>query len=363
MGLLYSALKPILFSQDPESIHHIVSYLSEITSSLPGSKFLLKSFQSPIDKRLEASIAGIPLTNPVGLAAGFDKNAKLTKFFSEIGFGFMEVGSVTNEPALGNKRPRMFRLPKDYALINRLGLNNEGATVIAKRIQNLKLDNNFVYGVNIAKTHSEKLTGQAAEDDIVKCYQMMKDRGSFHVLNISCPNTEDGKTFEVPSALRSLLSRINPLRNFRPLFIKFSPDLDDDSLFEDIRICEEFQINGYVLCNTTSLRNNLKTDQTKIESFGKGGLSGEPLFDRMIDRVSLIRRNSKADISIIAVGGIDSAEKAFKAITHGANAIELYTGLVYKGPGIAKYINKGLIKCLESRNLKSLKEAVGIDVK
>lgn len=362
MSSIYKALKPILFTQDPEKIHHIVSNLSEIVSSLPGSKYLLKPFNSPDNPKLSTSIANLKLTNPVGLAAGFDKNAKLPKFFAQIGFGFMEIGSVTNEPASGNAKPRMFRLSEDKALINRLGLNNEGAIVIAKRLQNLILPKEFVCGVNIAKTNSQTLVGKAAEDDVVRCYQIMKDRGAFHVLNISCPNTEDGKTFEDPAALKSLLSRIAPLRSTIPLFVKFSPDLEDSLLLEDIKICEEFQVNGFVLCNTTSKRDNLKTSSDKVEAYGRGGLSGDPLFERMITRLSLVRKNSLPHKSIIAVGGIDSAEKAFKAITHGANAIEMYTGLVYEGPAIARRINEGLVRLLDERNIKSINEAVGIDV-
>ena len=362
MSFLYQALKPLLFTQDPESIHHLVASLAKTSLLIPGVSSLLSSTYTVSDQKLKTSIAGITLRNPVGLAAGFDKNGYLPRFFSNIGFGFAEIGSVTSQISEGNPKPRMFRLPEDKALINRLGLNNEGAQKISERLSSISGDSDFVYAVNIAKTNSATLIGEAAEADIVDCYRVMKDRGGFHILNISCPNTEDGKTFEEPKALESLLKKIRAISSSKPLLIKFSPDLENELLLEDLKICEAFDIDGYVLSNTSSQRIGLQTDSQLISGIGRGGVSGAPLFERMIERVAFVRKRVGSSKSIIAVGGIDSAEKAFRAITHGANAIELYTGLIYEGPGVAKSINQGLLKILEQKNFKSISEVVGSEV-
>lgn len=339
---LYDLVKPILFRIDPETIHHLSVVLGN------NLAWALPYFFSYEDKRLETEIAGVIVKNPVGLAAGFDKNGRLSNLIKALGFGFMEVGSVTFRPSEGNPRPRLFRLPSDEALINRMGLNNDGADAISKRI-----DNSFPTGINIAKTNDPSLIGEEALEDFVLGYDAVRDVGEFHVLNVSCPNTEDGKTFEEPESLDTLLCKLN--RAQKPLFIKLSPDLDEEKLKDNLSVCESKKIAGYVLSNTSITRDNLTEDPVYVRSIGKGGLSGKPLFKKLPKRVKLVRELVGQERIIIAVGGIDSAEKAFELLRSGANVLELYTGLVYNGPSIVKNINNGLIKLMDENKIESIK--------
>lgn len=336
----YDLIKPALFRIDPETIHYIAVNAGQLFSWI-----LPPIFEN---QRLETSIAGVKLRNPVGLAAGFDKNAKLIDFIKALGFGFMEVGSVTFRPSDGNPKPRLFRLLSDEALINRLGLNNDGAKKIAARI-----NNSFPIGVNIAKTNDSALIGDEAFEDFIMGYNEVSNVGDLHILNVSCPNTEDGKTFEEPGSLDRLLKMIN--RSNKPLLVKLSPDLDDGQFKENVSVCENNKVNGYVLSNTTTKREGLSEDPVYVGSIGKGGLSGKPLFEKLPSRIKLLRELIGKEKTVIAVGGIDSAERAFEALRAGANAIELYTGLVYKGPSIVKDINKGLIKLMDQNKIESVR--------
>lgn len=339
---VYELVKPALFKIDPELIHHL--------SVAAGKSFswALPSFFNFEDPRLETEIVGVKIKNPVGLAAGFDKNGLLVDLIKALGFGFMEVGSVTFRPSHGNPKPRLFRLKADEALINRLGLNNDGAKLVASRIKN-----SFPIGVNIAKTNDPTLIDEEAFEDFASGYESASEVGSFHVLNVSCPNTEDGKTFEEPSALDSLLKRLN--RSTKPLLVKLSPDLDETLLKENISVCEANKVDGYVLSNTTTKRENLLEDPVYVGSIGRGGLSGRPLYEKLPRRISVVRDIVGKDKTIIGVGGIDSPERAFEVLRSGANAIELYTGLVYKGPSVAKIINKGLLRILDQNKIESVR--------
>lgn len=339
---VYELVKPVLFKIDPETIHHLSVSIGNAFS------WALQSFFNFEDPRLETEIVGVKIKNPVGLAAGFDKNGLSLDLIKALGFGFMEVGSVTFRPSHGNPKPRLFRLKADEALINRLGLNNDGAKLVASRIKN-----SFPVGVNIAKTNDPTLIGEEAFEDFASGYEAVSAVGNFHVLNVSCPNTEDGKTFEEPSALDSLLKKLN--RSNKPLLVKLSPDLDETLLKENIAVCEANSVNGYVLSNTTTKREGLTEDPVYVGSIGRGGLSGRPLYKKLPRRISFVRELVGKEKTIIGVGGIDSPERAFEVLRAGANAIELYTGLVYKGPSVAKMINKGLLSFLEQNKIESVK--------
>jgi len=338
---LYDLLKPLLFKIDPETIHHISCSLGNLSAGIIRNLFQYEN------ERLKTKLFDLELKNPVGLAAGFDKNGKLSSLMSALGFGFMEVGSVTFRPSQGNPKPRLFRLPRDEALINRLGLNNEGASAILNRLKKIS---QIPFGINIAKTNDAELIGEEAQEDFISAYEVVKEVGGFHILNVSCPNTEDGKTFENPASLEALLSRLN--RSKIPLLIKFAPDLDEGVLKENISVCESKDINGYVLSNTSSKREDLTEDPVYVGSIGKGGLSGVPLFKKLPTRVEFVRSIISRDKPIIAVGGIDSGDKVFQLLRAGASCVELYTGLVYKGPSIVKEINMELIRLMDQHKVE-----------
>jgi dihydroorotate dehydrogenase len=363
----YKFTKPILFKLNPESAHDLVFAIAKIAQR---SKLLcnyLEKHYSTQHSILESEVFGIRFSSPIGLAAGFDKNGQIVRFIRALGFGFMEIGSVSNMACSGNPKPRLFRLEKDTALINRMGLNNVGPNSVISNLSQHTPLRHFVLGINITKTNDSKILGQEAIKDIVNCYNQLNSHASFVVLNISCPNTEDGKTFEAPESLNSLLHELYRARSIHtvmtPLLVKFSPDSSIESLSNAVSICENYGVDGYVLVNTTSKRDSLRTSTNELENIGYGGLSGDPLFPHAIDKIRLVFGLTKGRKAIIGVGGVSSAISAYKMICAGASLIELYTGMVYEGPGICKRINSGLIKLLEKDNFSNITEAIGIDNK
>jgi dihydroorotate dehydrogenase len=303
---------------------------------------------------------GIDFHSPVGLGAGFDKNGKLLNLFPSLGFGFVEIGSVTAHPGLGNPKPRIFRLPADRAIINRMGLNNDGVDALAHRLSETL--RTIPCGINIAKTHDPEILGSRAIDDFCYAFKTISDYADYIALNISCPNTKEGKTFEDPHALDELLSAVKSLeKGFerkKPLLIKISPDLSYKTLDEILDISEHHGINGYVISNTSLRRDGLMAKAEKISRIGQGGLSGAPIKTRATEMIAYTYTHLKKPF-IIGVGGIFSASHAYEKIKAGASLIQVYTGLIYEGPSLVKNINKGLVAFLKADGFSSLKEAVG----
>ena len=358
MGIIYETLRPLIFRQDPEVAHNRIIALGQFAQKM-GACGILKRIFEYSDPRLNIEIDGVSYKNPIGLAAGFDKNGKVCELVESLGFGFMEVGSVTYMRSDGNPRPRILRLPEDGALVNRMGLNNDGVYAVRENLKSSK--HGFPIGVNLAKTHSTKITDSAGIGDFVKNYLEMQGIGSFKVLNISCPNTAEGKTFEDPGMFKELLSEIYLQGVVSRLYVKLSPDLADDNLDKLLQIAEDAGVTGYVVSNTSVKRENIygKSILT-AEKFGAGGLSGLPIKDRstkMIKRVCVWTKKS-----IFGVGGVFTAADAYEKIKAGASGIEVYAGMIYRGPMIAREINKGLVKLLERDGLKSISSAVGVDV-
>ena len=334
-------VKPLLFLKDAEAAHEAGVRLSNLASNSAFFSSLSKLLYNSSNKGLEQNIFGLHFPNPVGLAAGFDKNGVSPRAMQALGFGFVEVGSITAKPSKGNPKPRAFRLPADDSLINRMGLNNEGADAIISRLKNLNVD--IPLGINIAKTNDIHIHGDAAVQDYLYSYECAQEVADYITVNISCPNTGEGKTFEDPDALRELLNALQISKKGRvPTLIKFSVDTDKTTLETLVEICEENGVSGYLATNTSSNRNGLKSSDSTINAIGNGGLSGKAIAQKSTEIVGWLHNMVGQTKPIIGVGGIDSVEEAIKKMEAGARLIQVYTGLIYQGPGLVKTIKTGL---------------------
>lgn len=336
--MLYkNILKPIVFTKDAEQAHDLAL---KIASKTNQSK-LLQSLASLIydsGPNYEQEFWGLTFKNPIGLAAGFDKNGTTPMAIQALGFGFVEIGSITAKPAVGNPKPRAFRLPDDQSLINRMGLNNEGTDAIIARLQSTSLS--IPLGINIAKTNDATIHGNAAIADYAYSYKKAQEIADYITVNISCPNTGEGKTFEDPEALSALLKGLQLNKSNVPTLVKFSVDTDKLSLQKLIEICESFNVDGYVATNTSSVRTNLKTSKTRLNQIGNGGLSGAAISHKSDQVISWIYEVLKGSKPIIGVGGIHNTESAQRKIDAGANLLQIYTGLVYEGPELIKKLKR-----------------------
>ncbi|HEX8516554.1 MAG TPA: quinone-dependent dihydroorotate dehydrogenase [Bacteroidia bacterium] len=336
-------VKPFFFLFEPERIHHLVFKAIKVLCSIPGVPAIIKSIYTVDDKRLERKLFGLTFPNPVGLAAGFDKDAKLFDELGYYGFGFIEIGTLTPEAQPGNEQPRMFRLPEDEGLINRMGFNNGGVKAAAERLQKRKTG--IIIGGNIGKN---KITdNENAVSDYEKCFEALFDHVDYFVVNVSSPNTPNLRALQDKEPLTKLLKRIKELNSLKkspkPVLLKIAPDLTNEQLDDIIAIVAETKIDGVVATNTTVSRENLKTSPGRLKTIGAGGLSGRPVARRSTEVVRYLSSRSGKAFPIIAVGGIHTAEDALEKIAAGADLIQVYTGFIYEGPGIAKRINKGIL--------------------
>jgi dihydroorotate dehydrogenase len=311
---------------------------------------------------------GLRFRLPLGLAAGFDKNAEGVPLWAALGFGFAEVGSVTARPSPGNPRPRAFRLQEDRALVNRMGLNNDGAEAVARRLAAERKPPGVVRGVNVAKTHDPAILGEAAVDDIRTSTRLLLPHADFLVLNVSCPNTAEGKTFEEPAALDALLAAVMAERaaqgSATPVLVKLSPLPSADApgcTDELVAVARVHGVEGFVAGNTASDRAGVTAGAAMLENIGRGGLSGRPLAARSTALVRNLYRLTDGALPVVGVGGVDSAEAAYEKVRAGASLVELYTGLVYEGPGLPARIARGLLRLLDRDGLATLGDAVGKD--
>jgi dihydroorotate dehydrogenase len=364
---MYRFLRPLLFRLDAERAHSISMQAAELVQAVAPS--MVEPQYGYEDERLKQRLWGIEFPNPVGLAAGVDKNAKLVPFWEAVGFGFIEVGSVSAMAADGNPRPRAFRLPKDQALLNRMGLNNEGAAAVAERLEEGRTDRTRPLGINLAKTHDPGVMGDAALEDFRESFRLLASQASYVVLNVSCPNTEDGQTFEHPQALDDLLTTIFSEQKAPglevPVLIKLSPPVSEHVIFdtrlEDIvRVAQAHGVHGFIASNTASDRQGLQqTPRDEVEPLGDGGLSGPPLASRSTRLVRYLYRVTDGEVPIVGVGGVRDAETAYQKIQAGASLVQLYTALVYEGPGLVKRIKEGLVDRLRADGHVSITDAVG----
>ena len=339
-----SLIRPLLFLLDPEKVHHLVFSFMQSLFKIPLVAAFSKKIWVVEDPRLERTVFGLTFKNPVGVAAGFDKNAELTDELAAMGFGFVEIGTLTPLAQPGNDPPRMFRLPADQGLINRLGFNNRGAADAVKRLRSRK--ERILIGGNIGKN---KLTpNEHATADYLSCFDTLFDVVDYFAVNVSSPNTPGLRSLQEKEPLRQLLAAIQARNRSKPrpkpVLLKIAPDLTDSQLDDIIDIVLSTQIAGVIATNTTIERRGLKTDAALVSTIGAGGLSGQPLARRSTEVIRYLSRQSGRAFPIIGVGGIASPEDALEKLRAGASLVQLYTGFIYEGPSIAKRINRALLK-------------------
>ena len=343
---MYKAfVKPALFNLDAERAHHLVFDNLRRAARLPGAKALLRGLYDFQDPSLAREVFGLKFPNQVGLAAGFDKNAALTDELATLGFGFVEIGTVTPRPQSGNPQPRLFRLPQDEALVNRMGFNNDGAAVVAARLAR-RANRQLIIGGNIGK--NKDTPNERAAEDYVASFEALAEVVDYFVVNVSSPNTPNLRQLQEKKPLIALLQQVQE-RNLnraqpRPLLLKIAPDLTDSQLDDILEIAQETKLSGLVATNTTISRDNLASEPGYVASLGAGGLSGRPLRARATEVIRYLHQRSQGALPIIGAGGIHSAADAQEKLAAGASLIQLYTGFIYEGPALVSQINKALVR-------------------
>jgi dihydroorotate dehydrogenase len=331
-------IKPILFLFDPEWVHHTVFSTLKLIHRIPGMGSLIRGLYQVKDERLERKLFGLTFPNPIGLAAGFDKDAKLYQELSNFGFGFIEIGTLTPKPQPGNPKKRLFRLPEDNALINRLGFNNEGVEEVIER---LKKNKGVLIGGNIGK--NKTTPNDEAVSDYVQCFEALFPHVDYFVVNVSSPNTPNLRALQDKEPLQRLLQALKDLNlkktSPKPILLKIAPDLTENQLLNIIDIITSINIDGVIATNTTLSREGLKSPN-KTEA---GGLSGKPLTDISTDVIRFIHENSNNAFPIIGVGGIHSPQDAIDKLNAGASLVQLYSGFIYEGPSVVKKINTAIL--------------------
>ncbi len=348
---MYKILRSFLFLFDPEWVHYFSMNNLRLFCLIPGMKKLIASVFRP-KGNIQYSIFNIQFPNRIGLGAGFDKNAKYLNELETLGFGFVEIGTVTPLPQAGNDKPRLFRLPKDKALINRMGFNNDGAEAVAKRLQAWKTrtekqqtkNKKLIIGGNIGKN---KITpNDDAWKDYEKCFNALHEYVDYFVVNVSSPNTPGLRELQEKDSLRKILGQLKmkneELKITRPILLKIAPDLTNEQLDDVIDLAIEIKLDGLVATNTTISRDKLQTSNLKLETIGAGGLSGLPVKERSTEIVKYIHQKTNGQIPVIASGGIFTGEDAKEKINAGASLVQVWTGFIYEGPGIVKRICKTL---------------------
>lgn len=343
MGIYKLLVRPLLFLFDPETIHHFTFQVIRLTGKLPGAKTFLRWCFTYDHPSLERKILGLTFRNPVGLAAGFDKDARLIDELSSFGFGFIEIGTLTPQPQAGNDKPRLFRLPGDQALINRMGFNNEGVLHAVVRLKKRK--SAVLVGGNIGKN---KFTpNESAKDDYTYCFEALFPYVDYFVVNVSSPNTPGLRQLQEKEPLKKLLTQVKELSEAKdkpkPILLKIAPDLTVEQLDDVIDILKETSTDGVIATNTTISRENLSAPPAAVERLGAGGLSGRPLREKSTEVIKYLRRQMGPDYPIIGVGGIMTPEDAITKLKAGANLVQVYTGFIYEGPSFVKRINKSLV--------------------
>lgn len=341
---MYKAfIRPILFLFDPEKVHHFTFALIKFLGKIPGIRSIWRGIYGVNNRGLEREFFGIKFPNPVGLAAGFDKDAKLIDELACFGFGFIEIGTLTPKGQPGNEKPRLFRLKEDQAIINRMGFNNEGVVPAIERLK--KRSSNVIVGGNIGKN---KVTpNEEAFKDYEITFNALFDYVDYFVVNVSSPNTPNLRALQDKEPLTQLLSAVqllNDAKNKRkPLLLKIAPDLNEDQLDDIVSIAKDVRLDGLIATNTTISREGLSTPNKKVEAIGMGGLSGKPVKEKSTEVIRYLREKLGAEFPIIGVGGIMSAQDAMEKFDAGASLVQLYTGFIYEGPEIIKNINNQLI--------------------
>jgi dihydroorotate dehydrogenase len=330
-------LKPLMFRQEPEQAHHLTMRLAALGLNIPLLNTLLAKTWTP--SQLPVHQMGLTFKNPVGLAAGFDKDGQYLSILPQLGFGYIEVGTVTPKPQGGNPQPRLFRLPKDQALINRMGFNNEGLAALRNRLEKLS-EKDYILGGNIGK--NKDTANEDAHQDYLTCFHGLADYVDYFVVNVSSPNTPGLRALQEKEPLTKLLSTLqdanHQIRTSKPILLKIAPDINDYQLEDIVHIIEDLSMTGIVATNTTLSREHLLSDSSLLNTIGQGGLSGGPLKKRSDEIVQKLRAALSKDKVIIGVGGITQPEHAYDKMVSGADLVQVYSGLVYYGPTLIKDI-------------------------
>jgi dihydroorotate dehydrogenase len=344
---MYKIIKSFLFQFDPEQIHHFVTAILKPVNKIWGMEGLIKNQFRLDDPRLEREVFGLKFKNPVGLAAGFDKNGEWVSELANFGFGFIETGTVTPLPQQGNEKPRMFRLSEDQALINRMGFNNQGVDVVADRLKHLKR-NGLIIGGNIGR--NKQTPNEDAVRDYIKCFDKLFDLVDYFVVNVSSPNTPGLRALQEKEPLKNILNTLQQrnLKNdiSRPILLKIAPDLTNTQLDDIIEIIKDTAIAGVIATNTTISREGLCSSPALKDQ--TGGLSGKPLAKRSTEVICYLSEKSGKAFPIIGVGGIHTPEDAIEKMNAGASLIQIYTGFIYEGPGLVKRICEKILKSMSS---------------
>ena len=336
-------LRPLFFLFDPEKIHHFTFSVINIASKIPGFSSIFKSLYVVEDEKLERKIFGLTFKNPVGLAAGFDKNAVLYNELANFGFGFIEIGTVTPKAQEGNPKKRLFRLKDDKGIINRMGFNNKGFE--AAIIQLKKNKGKLIIGGNIGKNTDTK--PEDYTKDYLTCFNALHPYVDYFVLNVSCPNVGSHAKLNDKDYLEELIGAVQKanmsFKTPKPILLKIAPDLNNGQLDEIIELVKATKLDGVIASNTSTYRKGLKASNKLLESIGNGGLSGQPIKDKSTQVIKYLAENSKKAFPIIGVGGIHSADDALEKINAGADLVQVYTGFIYEGPSLIKRINKAIL--------------------
>lgn len=347
----YDLVRPLFFRLSPETAHHVVESGLSFVQGTPAERVISKGLIVD-DERLGVDVFGRRFPNPIGVAAGFDKNATVPRSLAALGFGHVEVGGVTAEAQPGNPKPRLFRLPEDEAIVNRMGLNNAGADVIGRRLESVDVP--VPVGVNLAKT--ERVSTENAPADYRRAYEAVADGGDFFVVNVSCPNAENFRELQNRDAMEAILGELIDA-GAGPLLVKLSPDLPDPAVEDALEIVEDLALDGVVATNTTTSRPKALENPNRTE---EGGLSGKPIEEQSTEMVQFVAE--RTDVPVVGVGGVFTAEDAYRKIRAGASLVQLYTSLIYRGPTVARDVNRGLIELLERDGVETIEDAVGADL-
>jgi len=359
-------IKPILFCIEPELVHDAVTWGGEQLGKLWLAKRMVGGLFSYQHPSLESTVCGIEFQNPVGLAGGFDKDMRLTEIIPEVGFGFMEVGSVTYHPYEGNPGRRLLRLPRDQSIIVYYGLKSIGAKAVHQRIQMFSASRKWPpvipAGINIAKTNRADIKGEKSVEDYMKTYRLLSPYFAYTTLNVSCPNAQDGCMFQNPALLDTLLGALSREKKHTPIFLKISNSLTYREIDEILKVVGGYSfIDGFVISNLSKNRDalSLHSPKEQLDLLPDGGISGRPIRDISTALISYIYRASGRRYTLIGLGGIFSAEDAYEKIKAGASLVQLVTGLIYEGPEVVKKINHGLVELLRRDDYTNIQQAVG----
>jgi dihydroorotate dehydrogenase len=357
-GLYKHVLKPVFFLNDPETVHDRMTKVGQRLGRHSTGRMLTRGLFGYENASLEQNILGINFKNPIGLSAGFDKNAELTDILPSVGFGFAEVGSITGEVCGGNPKPRLWRLPKSKSLAVYYGLKNDGCEAIAKRLLDKHFD--IPIGMSVAMTNREaNLDLVSAVNDFAKAFKVMEPLASYITVNISCPNTSSGQPFIIPENLEKLFETLDKIPTKKPIFIKLSPDLSQAELDNILSVAEKHRIDGIICTNLTKKRDNPNIIDTNLPKVG--GLSGKVVQDLSDNKLAYIYKKTDKRFILIGCGGVFNAEDAYKKIRLGASLIQMITGMIFEGPQVISDINQGLVKLLKRDGFKDISEAIGVD--